>query len=348
MAYRLKYSDYITSEGPPDPAEWVGPPGPQGATGPEGPVGATGATGATGPQGEQGIKGDTGDVGPIGPVGPVASFNTRIGAITLLSADVTNALTYTPYNSTNPSGYQTAAQVTTALNAAVRYQNLASNTGFSVNQRGYVSGTALASGAFGHDRWKAGAGGCTYTFTASGGPSNTITITAGTLQQVVEGLHVAGGNYMLSWTGTAQGRVGAGSYAASPVAVAGLVAGANTTIEFNAGTLGQVKLEAGTVVTAWVPLSPRDELANCQRFYQTAFIGLSANGTAGSAIQTIQSMATRMRAVPAITSSGVAMTNCTGGAAAPFGDAGSLAAAATVTTTGLAIFYLTYQASAEL
>ena len=45
----------------------------------------------------------------------VSAFNTRTGAVTLTSADVTTALTYTPYNATNPSGYQTAAQVTTAL-----------------------------------------------------------------------------------------------------------------------------------------------------------------------------------------------------------------------------------------
>jgi|GEM_PF-4914248 len=35
----------------------------------------------------------------------VDSFNTRTGAITLTSSDVTTALTYTPYNSTNPNGY---------------------------------------------------------------------------------------------------------------------------------------------------------------------------------------------------------------------------------------------------
>ena len=36
MAYRLNYSDYVTSEGPPDPSEWVGPPGPVGPVGPQG------------------------------------------------------------------------------------------------------------------------------------------------------------------------------------------------------------------------------------------------------------------------------------------------------------------------
>lgn len=45
----------------------------------------------------------------------VASFNARTGAIALTSADVTGALSFTPYNATNPTGYQTAAQVTTSL-----------------------------------------------------------------------------------------------------------------------------------------------------------------------------------------------------------------------------------------
>jgi hypothetical protein len=41
--------------------------------------------------------------------GNVSSFNTRTGAITLSSTDVTTALGYTPYNSTNPSGYITSS-----------------------------------------------------------------------------------------------------------------------------------------------------------------------------------------------------------------------------------------------
>lgn len=44
----------------------------------------------------------------------VATFNTRSGAISLTSGDVTTALTFTPYSAANPAGYQTAAQVSTA------------------------------------------------------------------------------------------------------------------------------------------------------------------------------------------------------------------------------------------
>ena len=50
--------------------------------------------------------------------GGVTSFNTRTGAISLTSADVSGALTYVPYNSSNPAGYIsgiTSGNVTTAL-----------------------------------------------------------------------------------------------------------------------------------------------------------------------------------------------------------------------------------------
>jgi hypothetical protein len=47
------------------------------------------------------------------PAVNVSSFNTRTGAVTLGSTDVTAALAFTPYNATNPAGYQTAPQVTT-------------------------------------------------------------------------------------------------------------------------------------------------------------------------------------------------------------------------------------------
>ncbi len=242
-----------------------------------------------------------------GGSGGVTSFNTRTGAVTLSNTDVTTALAYTPYNATNPSGYQTAAQVT----AVVPGTSYADNGGFAINQRTYVSGTALAVGAFGHDRWKGGASGCTYTFTQSGNPATTITITAGTLQQVVEGAAIVGGIYTLSWTGTAQGRVGAGSYAASPVTTGSLTAGANATIEFNAGTLGRIKFEAGSTATPWVAVPPALELQQCQRFY-VAMLGsiLGWCGVANATVGQRLSFPAAMRSTPAALASGGSSFNC--------------------------------------
>jgi len=45
----------------------------------------------------------------------VDSFNSRTGAVSLSSSDVTNALTFTPYNATNPAGYITSYTETDPL-----------------------------------------------------------------------------------------------------------------------------------------------------------------------------------------------------------------------------------------
>lgn len=142
--------------------------------------------------------------------------------------------------------------------------------GFIINQRGYVTNTALSSGVYAHDRWKAGSSGCTYTFTqGSAGVNTTITITAGSLQQVIEGSNMPeGGTYTLSWTGTAQARVNGGSYSASPLTTTGLTAGANCTIEFNTGTVGSVQMETGASASSFAFRPYGTELALCQRYFE--------------------------------------------------------------------------------
>ena len=141
--------------------------------------------------------------------------------------------------------------------------------GFIINQRGYISGTSLSAGAYGHDRWKAGSSGCTYTFTQGAlGVNTTITITAGTIVQVIEGCNLAeGGTYVLSWTGTAQGRLNGGTYGSSgTVTVTGWTAGTNLNVEFNTGTLGNVQLVAGSAVSSYAYRPYGTELALCQRY----------------------------------------------------------------------------------
>jgi hypothetical protein len=283
---------------------------------------------------------------PVGSASaPIMDGTAAAGAATAWSrGDHVHPTDTTRYAASNPSGYQTAAQVA-AVSQGFNYTD---NAGFSVNQRGYVSGTALAAGAFGHDRWKAGAGGCTYTF-AAGAPATTITITAGTLQQVVEGASIAGGNYMLSWTGTAQGRVGAGAYAASPVAMTGIAAGANTTIEFNTGTLGRVKLEPGTVVTPWIAASAGYDLSNCQRFFQTGRCYGSSYSTAGLSATLPYSLAVPMRSVPTIVITATAgAANVTGIVSVNLASPSALAFSGTVTATGQWFLDATFTASADL
>ena len=68
----------------------------------------------------------------------VTSFNTRTGAVTLTSSDVTSALTYTPYSNTNPTGYQTAAQVSSAISSGTAGSSNNANALGGVYPSGYL------------------------------------------------------------------------------------------------------------------------------------------------------------------------------------------------------------------
>ncbi|TXN23982.1 hypothetical protein [Methylobacterium sp. WL9] len=136
------------------------------------------------------------------------------------------------------------------------FRNRIRNGGFTINERG-VSGTVtLAAGVYGHDGFKAGAGGCTYAFSKNNGVT-TFNITAGTLLQVIEGaLYVVeGGTYTASWIGTAQARVyqggATGSYASGPLTVLGLGSESNTTVEWGIGTLALPQFEPGAIATTF-------------------------------------------------------------------------------------------------
>lgn len=177
------------------------------------------------------------------------------GRFWLLLSDLVDVTTATP-------GVSAAWTVMGTIGQSFR--NKIINGSFAVNQR-EVSGTvALAAGIYGHDRWKAGASGCTYTFSTSSNVT-TITISAGSLQQVIEGLNLQSGTHVLSWVGTAQGRIAAGSYGASGV-TGTATGGANLTVEFNAGTLSFVQLEAGGTVSDFEIKPYPTELFACQRY----------------------------------------------------------------------------------
>ena len=156
--------------------------------------------------------------------------------------------------------------ISTINGGAIGAKNAIINGNFGINQRG-VSGTVvLSAGDYGHDRWKAGTSGCTYTFTTTNNLT-TITITAGSLMQVIEGINLQSGSYTLSWIGTAQGKVDGGVYAGSGL-TGTAVGGTNQTIEFNTGTLSLVQYEAGSVATPFEHRQYGQELALCQRYYE--------------------------------------------------------------------------------
>jgi hypothetical protein len=176
------------------------------------------------------------------------------------------------------------------------FKNRLINSQLLINQRS-VSGTvSLAAGAYGHDRFKAGASGCTYTFATSNNVT-TLTISAGSLQQVVEGLNLESGTYTLSWTGTAQGKIGAGSYGASGI-TGSITGGTNTTIEFNTGTLSLPQLEKGSSATSFDYRPYGTELALCQRYYYKLTPAISGSNTLGVGRAELTTLANTMLFFP--------------------------------------------------
>jgi len=135
-----------------------------------------------------------------------------------------------------------------------------------INQRGYVSGTAT-SGAnqYTVDRWRIVTSGQNLTFSTT---NNVVTFTApaGGVEQVIEGLNLESGTYVLSWTGTATATV-AGSAVTNGGTVT-VVGGTNTTVKFSSGTFSLPQFEKGSTATTFDYRPYGTELALCQRYYQ--------------------------------------------------------------------------------
>jgi len=235
---------------------------------------------------------------------------------------------------------------------ALPYDAISSNliiNNFSVNQRA-VSGTVtLAAGVYGHDRWKGGASGGQYTFATSENVT-TLTIAAGkSIIQVVEGLNLKSGTVCLSWTGTAQGKIGAGEFSASGV-TGTATGGTNLNIEFNAGTLSNVQLNYGTAPLPYIPRNYSDELRLCRRYY-AALTGILWCGAATSAspYSLYVSLRNEMRAAPTVVTTATsnygfasAVTNST------VTTSSFIAACVATSTVPSGTYIFSYTADAEL
>lgn len=212
------------------------------------------------------------------------------------------------------------------------FKNLLYNGAFNVNQRG-VSGTVvLAAGAFGHDGWFGGASGATYTFATSNGRV-TLTISAGSLKRIVPSEDIPGGTntLVMSWSGTAQGKIGAGSYSASGV-TSSVSGGSNLVLEFGTGTLAEVQLEKGAVATDFEQTPMTLELCRCRRFLNM----LVTDGASGDIGYGYQSDTTTfsVTSIHEVEMYGVPTFSYTGAAS----DYGVSLGATTLTVSAIALF----------
>lgn len=232
------------------------------------------------------------------------------GAIYALTADVADVTAHTPgvsgsWQLVRTNSSQISHSGGTVEDAIVSLSNRAGslivNGNFYVNQALKTGTVTLSAGARGHSAWKAGASGCTYTFATAAGVT-TLTISSGTLVQVVDGLDISTGVHTLSWSGTAQARINATvAYGASGL-TATLTRGTNATVEFGTGTVSLVRLEPGLFVTPFQH-RPSEEFARCEyrlpsiRSENGAIIGSGLiNGTGTGVIGV--NLRTTPRAIP--------------------------------------------------
>lgn len=145
-------------------------------------------------------------------------------------------------------------------------KNLLINGNFAINQREYVSGTpTTAANQFTLDRWYVAVSGESVVFTASGN-GNQVTAPAGGFSQAVLGKNIRGGEYTLSWTGTATAEVnGAGIANGGQVT---LPANTNAKVTFIGGTVEEAQLERGSVAAPFELRFEEVELGLCRFFFR--------------------------------------------------------------------------------
>jgi hypothetical protein len=274
----------------------------------------------------------------------VAATNTLVSAHTTAIAANTTAIT-----ANTASIVANAASASTAIglvNAASTGRNRVLNGTFRVNQRAYVSGATLASGAYGFDRWMAGTSGASVTFSA-GAFATPIFIASGSIKQFIEPALIEGGTYTLSWSGTATAKVNGGTSSISPIVVTGLTQGqTGVNVEFLVGTVVGAQFEPGSVATWFDNRSVRCEIDECRRFYRVgsfSFAGYFAVN--GAFTQITVADVSDMRIVPVFAPSATTATNWNTFAASTPG-----ASLAIQGTTAIGGYFVvgTYTASADL
>ena len=238
----------------------------------------------------------------------VASFNTRTGAVTLSSSDVTTALGYTPYNgSTNPNGYVNSAGAA----AAAPVQSFNTRSGAVTLQSSDVT-TALTSGSLTNAKLANSNVIIGNTTVSLGSTANTLTGLTGVTATTFTG----------NLTGTAST---ANSVAGANVT--GTVA--NATYATSAGTATSATT-AGTVTTAAQP--------NITSVGNLTSLTVTGNTTSGNIITGGIASITGNTNVGNLGTSGliVATGNVTGGnlTTAGIANIGTLAVTGNTTVTG--------------
>ncbi len=170
--------------------------------------------------------------------------------------------------------------------------NILINGDFQINRHG-ATGT-LTAGSFFRNRWRAATGGAVVALSGF-----TLTLTSGEIEQVVESalwgyaslaslpvvVSVEAPSQDLTVTfGSQSGTITAGSGRRSVALTLGAGDTGNLTFKVRRSvvgscTFGRIKVEIGSLVTAWEPRSNVDERLLCARYHRTTYNDGVAPGT---------------------------------------------------------------------
>lgn len=165
-------------------------------------------------------------------------------------------------------------------------KNYLINGNFVINQRVFGGG-ALAAGKYGHDRWKADATGANYTVS-----SGVVTLTSGTLVQVIETPWLAGETVTVSVDSPTKnlavnvegvtGTIYAGSGRRGVTLTIPSSSTGNVTLKLSgtSASFSNVQLEKGSVITDFEYRPIAQERVLCQRYYENSYFDGVAPGTA--------------------------------------------------------------------
>lgn len=174
--------------------------------------------------------------------------------------------------------------------------NLLDNPAFSINQRGYVSGSATGSAnQVTLDRWRVPTSGQSVPFAASGA-GNTVTAPASGIEQIIRASNIRGGTYTVAWTGA--GTCTINGVAATSGSQVTLPANTQVSVKFF-GAVSEVMLVPGSSAGTFVMRSASEELRRCQvEYVQEAFYFARYGASAGAWAFSSMTLPVTMGATP--------------------------------------------------
>ena len=191
-----------------------------------------------------------------------------------------SALDVAVQNSTQATSTTILALSALAL-GSTGFRNKLINAQGLINQRGYVSGTNLTtSSRYTLDRWEIVTLGQELLFAIDNVNTNAVRFTApiGGIQQVIEGVNIEGGTYVLYWAGDATARVN--NVVRAKGETFNLAGRDNCTVRFSDGNFRSPQLEKATVPHAFEYRPFGTELALCQRYFCKTYDLTTTPGTA--------------------------------------------------------------------